>query len=311
MRMLDIAKMYVGMNVYNTDTTDAVLRAANLFDERSGIASIEDIGYEAIQRFRHHTLEVLGVQPVTYNGYIRYLKLIARWGCEEGLLGRNWFERVKPAPVPERPPKSLDEQVFIAAFNYLKTSTALQPAWFWRIVIRFLYSTGIRRRQLVSVELQDIDLEDQVMVASYRGSKTRREWGIPLADAVVEDLRYLIQRNEDVLGRPMRPNERVFNVCRFYDRYKEDPNHPGAMTRAAVTGFMRRLSNKIEMRIGAHRIRHTLATDLCNPEDETLEPDLFAVQHILGHTNLKTTRGYVQTKLNRVRRVMTRVNIPE
>jgi integrase len=311
MKMLDIAKMYVGLSVYNEDTADTALRAARLFDERSGIASLDDVNFESIQRFRHHTLEVLGVKPITYNGYLRYLKLLGQWAADEGLMPRNWFSRVKAAPVPDVAPKGLDAEVFIAAFQYLKTPDALQPAWFWRIVIRFIYCTGVRRRQLVSVEMQDIDLEKQVMVASYRGSKTYREWEIPLTEAVVEDLRYLIQRNEDALGRLSRPDDRVFNVCRFYSRYKPDPKCPGAMPRTAVTGFMKRLAARIDRPIGAHRIRHTLATELCNPADEGVEPDLFVAQSILGHTSLRTTRKYVHTRLGRARKALSTVVIPE
>lgn len=311
MRMQDVAGMYVAMNVYVEDTRDTVLRIARLFDERSGIESVDDINYESIQRFKDYTLNVVGAVAVTYNGYLRYLKLLGRWAFEEGLMARNWFERIKPAPVPEVPPKGLDDEVFTAAFEYLKTSPgALKPAWFWLIVIRFFYLTGVRRRQLVSVEMQDLDLDARILVASYRGSKTRREWEIPLSDALVDDLQYLIERNEDALGRPMLPDDRVFNVCRFYDRYKPDPRHPGAMTPESVTGFMRRLSRAIGMRIGAHRIRHTLATELCNPKDENEEPDLFAVQHILGHTSLRTTRGYVHTRLARPRRLIQRVVLP-
>src|SRR5690625_7140227 len=116
-------------------------------------------------------------------------------------MARNWFERINPAPVPEVPPKGLDDEVFTAAFQYLKTSPgALKPAWFWLIVIRFFYLTGVRRRQLVSVEMQDLDLDARILVASYRGSKPRREWGIALADAIVDDQQEMSERTEAALG---------------------------------------------------------------------------------------------------------------
>lgn len=311
MRMLDIAEMYVAVCVYNDDTQDKVLGVARLFDERAGIVDIEVIDYQSIQRFKEVCLSEVGVLPVTYNGYVRYLKLLNRWAVDEGLMQKNWFERIKFAPIPVRRPKGLEDEVFIAAFHYLKTHPqALSPSWFWQIVIRFFYSTGIRRRQLVSIEMQDLDLENKVLIANHRGSKTHREWEIPLTDTIIPDLEYLIQKNEDALGRPMEPEDRLFNVCRFNPRYAPDKNNPNAMTRESVTGFMKRLSRQIGMTIGAHRIRHTTATVLCNPENDD-EPDLFSVQHILGHTMLSTTRGYVHTKLSRPRKLLNRLSLPK
>ena len=311
MRMSDIGQMYAAMNVYREETRKTVLRVAALFDERAGITDIANIDYTAIQRFKDRTLIDAEAKTVTYNGYLRYLKLLGRWATDEGLMERNWFERVRLAPQPVIPHKTLDDEAFVTAFQYLKRHPdALKPAWFWMIVIRFLYYTGIRRRQLVSIEWQDLDLDARVLIASYRGSKTHRQWEIPLAVDLIDDLEYLIRRNKEALGRSMQEGDSVFNVCRFYPRYKPDPHNPNAMRPEQVTGFFKRLSKQTGMRIGAHPIRHTTATALCNPEEED-GLDLFAVQHLLGHTMLSTTRGYVQTRLHRVERQVSRLSLPK
>lgn len=308
MKMLDIAREYVSININNDDTSMTAMRAARLFDERSGIADIGEINYAAIGRFKTAVLAV--GKPVTYNGYLRYLKLLGKWALAEGYWERNWFESVRKLPEPEVPHKTIEPEVFAEAMSFLQSSEALQPAWFWRIVIRFLYFTGVRRRQIVHVQLRDIDLINRVLTASYRGSKTQREWQIPLADEVIEDLQYLIRRNENVLGRRMRPDDYVFNASRFYSRYKSDPARPGRMDGPQFTGFMKRLSARIGMRIGMHRIRHTCATDLCDFDDGE-SPDLFAAQQILGHTMLSTTRGYVKTKVTRMRMQINKLEFPK
>src|SRR5690625_7807203 len=117
--MQDIAGMNVTLNVYVEKTRDKVLRIARLFDERSGIERVDDINYESIQRFKDYTLNVVGAVAVTYNGYLRYLKLLGRWAFEEGLMARNWFEGIKPAPVPEVPHKGLEDEVLTASCRYL------------------------------------------------------------------------------------------------------------------------------------------------------------------------------------------------
>lgn len=308
MRMMDIAREYVSVNINNDDTSMTAMRAARLFDERTGIAAIEEINFAVIGRFKTAVLAV--AQPVTYNGYLRYLKLLGKWAQAEGYWEKNWFASVRKLPEPEKPHKTIEPEVFAAAMAYLQSNDALQPAWFWRLVIRFLYFTGVRRRQIVHVQLRDIDLANRILTASYRGSKTYREWQIPLADEVIEDLRYLIRRNENVMGREMQPDDYLFNAGRFYSRYKSDPARPGRMDGTQFTGFMKRLSARIGMRIGMHRIRHTCATDLCDFDDDE-NPDLFAAQQILGHTMLSTTRGYVKTKVNRMRMQINKLEFPK
>ena len=310
MRITEAAELYIALNVYQPDTAATMLRVAKLFEERSGVSQIRDLGFTPIMKFRNETFKV--AKAVTYNGYLRYLKLLSKWLLEEAYVERDWFAKVKAAPLPEAPPKTIDEKVFVKAISYLKTdSNAPQPAWFWLIVIRFLYFTGVRRRQIVSIEIQDLNLDKQLLTCSYRGSKTHRQWDIPIADDLIPDLEYLVRRTEDALGREMREGDRLFNVCLFYHRYKPDPENPLAMRREQVTGFMKRLSQKIGQRIGAHRIRHTTATVLCNPEDEEQEPDIFSVQKLLGHTQLSTTRNYVKTKVARIRTQVNRMSLPK
>ncbi|WP_049722461.1 tyrosine-type recombinase/integrase [Gilvimarinus polysaccharolyticus] len=310
MRMTEAAELYIALNVYQPDTADTLMRAAKLFELRADCAHIESIDLQSIMRFRNETLKV--AKPVTYNGYLRYLKLLNKWLFEEGYSSRNWFSKIKAAPLPMAPPKIVSEDGLLKIIHYLKNDKdAPHPAWFWLIVIRFLYFTGVRRRQIVAIEFQDLDIKNHTLTCSYRGSKTYREWVIPLADELIPDLEYLMRRTSDVIGRELREGDKLFNVCWFYHRYKPDPNNPRAMRREQVTGFMRRLSNKVEVRVGAHRIRHTTATVLCNPKDETQEPDIFAVQRLLGHTQLSTTRNYVETKVGRIRTQVNRMSLPK
>ncbi len=310
MRVTEAAELYIALNIYQPDTAETLNRVARLFEERSGVKSIEEIDFTSIMKFRAETLKV--AKPVTYNGYITYLKLLSKWLFEEAYLQRDWFSKVKGAPLPQAPPKTLDNDAFLKTIEYLKfDDSAPQPAWFWLIVIRFLYFTGIRRRQLVSIEIGDLNLEKRILTCSYRGSKTYREWDIPIADEIIPDIEYLLRRSQEYLGRELWKDDRLFNVCLFYNRYKPDPTNPRAMRREHITGFMRRLSSRTGVRIGAHRIRHTTATALCNPDNEDQEPDIFTIQRLMGHSQLSTTRNYVRTKVGRMRSQVNKLSLPK
>lgn len=86
----------------------------------------------------------------------------------------------------------------------------------------------------------------------------------------------------------------MFNVTSFYPRYSGT-----ALTEAQVTGFFKRLTQVSGIQVSAHRLRHTLATELTRGENR----DLKAVQDLLGHTDIRTTMGYVHTNTDQMRRL--------
>ena len=47
----------------------------------------------------------------------------------------------------------------------------LCPRWFWRVVFRTLYFTGIRRRQLVALQWQDVNLDAREIHLRYECRK--------------------------------------------------------------------------------------------------------------------------------------------
>lgn len=303
--MSDLAHMYAQLQIYNEQTRETMLRIACMFDRRSNIQSIDEIDWAVLFKFREATLAV--VKPVTYNGYIRYLRVLGRWAHSQGFLPRNWFSEIKLAPIPKSRPRAMPLTVLYGSISHLnRHADEFKPAWFWIIVIRVFYYTGIRRRQLISLVWGDIDLHSNRIRLSYRGSKTLREWDIPLAEPVFAELLHLKNESERVLRRPVKNTDPVFNIRLFYQRYRENPHNPGHMTGQQITGFYKRLSAATGLRIGIQATRHTVATELCNPADGS-DPDLFTVQQLLGHTMLSTTRGYVATKVETIRKTLTKL----
>jgi integrase len=182
-----------------------------------------------------------------------------------------------------------------------------KPSFFWVSVIYLLYFTGMRRRQLVTLRMRDIDFESAQIQLSYEGSKTHRSWKIPVHPEALVRLEDMVWRSEAAIGRRLQDDDFIFVASRFYNRYAVNRN--GSMKAESITGFFKRLSRDIGISVGAHRFRHTLATKMCNPEGEDA-PDIFAVQAFLGHTSIQTTRGYAQTKSNRLVAVLDKMRVP-
>ena len=83
------------------------------------------------------------------------------------------------------------------------------PSWFWSALFDVLAYTGIRRRQLVTLEWRDIDFEANTLRLRSEGSKTRVETLVPMHAAVVAAFRVL-RSDLMVHGFSPEPTAQVF-----------------------------------------------------------------------------------------------------
>jgi len=307
MKLVQIANEYVSINVFNSFTAEKMRYVAKLFDERSGLLDIQDLTEVHLGQYKAETLKK--VKLITYNGYLGYLKVLGNYCVERGYLTYNMFTVLKSASTPRFKAKLISNTDLAKATKTLVAHAyCYDPAWFWLIVMRFLYFTGVRRRQLVSIQIGDIDLKNKTLELRSEGSKTLREWVIPVSDDLMDDINEVLTRSAAALGRDLRDDDPLFNITWFNPRYEPDREAPKLMNVASITGFFKRLSKRSGVQIGAHRFRHTIATRLCNPEQG--QPNIFAVQDLLGHTDIKTTKGYVTSQLVHLKHVVNTIQYP-
>lgn len=297
MKFLDLAREYSDLNVFTPDTQLTLLRAARLFVNRTGIEHCEEIGRDHVIQFKAVTLS--RARPITYNGYLRYLRLIGDYAVEQNLMDKNVFRYAKTAPTGKKIPKTQSIDSVMAALQHLEAGGYdYEPIWFWQAVIKCLYYTGIRRKQLVNIEVGDIDFKASSLKLNYEGSKTHREWYIPIHSDLTATLHKLQDELVRVLGRSLRPTDTLFNLAFLSNRYCRDPRRIDGLRPRAITDFFKRIKRNSGICVSAHRFRHSLATELCNPIDG--QADILSAQVMLGHTSLQTTRVYVQTSVAQI-----------
>lgn len=307
MKLLNVAQEYIALNVVSPHTSSKMLSVACNFDRKTKVGAIDEISITTLAQYK--TVMLSTVRNVTYNGYLGYLRLIGEYARKEGYWRENLFKKLSMAPKERLQPKVLSREEITEAIAYIQThEDSFQPTWFWIRVMRFLYFTGVRRRQLINIRWSHIDLKKQLLHLHVDGSKTYREWFIPLADDLIEDIEELRFRSTMELNRPLNGDDPLFNVCWFHRRYKKNEDDPQLMRPTSVTDFFKRLYKHSGIRLGAHRFRHTIATELCNPADGVV--DIYAVQELLGHTNIQTTRGYVQPNPARIAKYVNNLEFP-
>jgi len=155
-----------------------------------------------------------------------------------------------------------------------------------KALLELLYATGMRVTELVSLDLEDINLASAtVRVRQGKGSKERI---IPIHSRAVEALREYLAKARRMLLKS--PDERALFL-----------NHRGErLTRQGLWLIIKQYVREagIKTEVTPHTLRHSFATHLLNGK-----ADLRHVQELLGHANISTTQIYTHISSERLREI--------
>ncbi|MBA7515847.1 Tyrosine recombinase XerD [subsurface metagenome] len=154
-----------------------------------------------------------------------------------------------------------------------------------RALMELLYASGIRVSELVSINLEQVNLDTNVIRVWGKGSKERVVlMGKPAARALTA---YLNQGRPELLGEK-RSNALLLN--RYGKRLIE----------RRVQRILEKYTNiaGIGKRVYPHMLRHTFATHLLDGG-----ADLRVVQELLGHASLSSTQIYTHVSKSQAKKV--------
>ena len=245
-----------------------------------GNLPLQDIQEQHLLIYRNHVLK--NAKPVTWNSYLSHLRVMFRYAIRKKYIHEDPCQYVGRAAIGEKTKKVVPLELLQRGIFLLSSDDDFpQPGWFWAKVLRVLFYTGMRRRQLISMRWKHVNFDTMEILLAAEGSKTKREWRIPMTQSVADDLHFLKDQTMKCLGaKDLKElaQRQVYNVTLFYSRY-----YGPEMTEDHVGGFFRRLSQKMGAYLSPHRLRHTLATELMRKKN----PNLKAVQYLLGHSDIR------------------------
>ncbi len=152
-----------------------------------------------------------------------------------------------------------------------------------RAVIELLYSSGLRRAELCSIDLSELDLQSRTVRVLGKGSKQRI---VPIGTKAAEAIKeYLSVRNP-------RPAEHPAALFLLKNGQRLTPRMVYDIVSKAFEGV------PDTPRAHPHMLRHTAATHLLDHG-----ADLRAVKEILGHESLRTTQRYTHLTIERMKSV--------
>lgn len=153
-----------------------------------------------------------------------------------------------------------------------------------RLIVNFLYCTGLRRAELISLNRGSIDNGRKVVRVIGKGGKMRE---VPLIGTLYDDILLYLRALETLDCADLRPDAPLLQTR------KGERLYPVFIDRA-----VKRELGFVEGRKSPHMLRHTIATELL--EGGT---DLNSIKELLGHSSLAATQVYTHTGIERLRAV--------
>lgn len=270
-RYLDIEE---GLSVNTLKDMSSRIRT---FIKRSNIEDISDISLGTIKEF-FYVQRGVGADKwsyYTYCNYHKYLKKFFNWCIKEGYMKENYINAIKKPKRPQRLPRRLSEadiqkllyEAYIHDWRY-----AFEQVRNHTIIATYLYS-GIRRGELLNLELTDINLnDDSILIRCGKGDKDRI---IPVHFKLKRILvRYMQER--------VKAKKKSMHL--FVGARSSIP-----LTISAIRGIFKKLQKGSGVKVTPHMLRHTFASIAV----EQGVP-LSTVQQILGHSSLQSTMIYLR-----------------
>ncbi|MGQ0622780.1 MAG: tyrosine-type recombinase/integrase [Panacagrimonas sp.] len=231
--------------------------------------------------------------PVTWNNYRRHVQVLLRYAVSKKLIAESLWE-VASEPVDEVLPKTVNiDRLNDIIASLGREGSLIEPHWFWLAVLRTLFMTGIRRRQLIGLTWADVDFGESEIILRSKTSKTRREWAVPMMPAVASDLRTVAAKTRALVGEEYMRDGQVFNLTLFLRR-RRNPKLK-LMNEWHLNNFFRALQTHHGFKASPHKVRHTFATELAKTGR------IKTLQRILGHRDVRTTFCYVHPDMDEMR----------
>ncbi|MEK6492956.1 tyrosine-type recombinase/integrase [Myroides odoratimimus] len=153
------------------------------------------------------------------------------------------------------------------------------------LIVEMLYCLGLRRAELVALEVEDVDFYLHQVRVSGKGSKQRI---VPLLGSVEMLLKKYLEARSLVLGSV--EGIKILLVTELGKKVDE------MFVYRVINSYFSNATTKEKK--SPHMLRHSFATHLLEGG-----ADINSIKELMGHESLSTTQGYAQINLSELKKV--------
>lgn len=277
---------------HTIEARERTLRVFAAWAAERGLVRVQEITKPILERWQRHLFlyrkadgEPLAVRSQL--AHIHPLKAFFRWLARENHILYNPASDLELPRIGRRLPRNVmtvAEAEKVLSVPNLSLAMGVRD----RAMLEVFYSTGIRRAELVNLNLYDIDRERGVMMV--REGKGKKDRVVPVGvralqwiDKYLADVRPDLACGADDGTLFLSTYGQPLGVERLAEIVREAVNDSG-----------------IGKRGSCHMFRHTMATLMLENG-----ADIRFIQAMLGHADLKTTEIYTQVSIKALKAVHT------
>ena len=262
---------------YTTDLFDFFRFLGN-----SGIESLKEVDRHTLRDYLSSLIEQ-GFVKASIARKLSAIRSFYRYLLREEIVATSPVATTSSPKLDKRLPSflTIEEMNRLLAAPNLSTPQGLRD----RALLELLYASGLRVSELVSLNLEMVDLDTNEIRVWGKGSKERVVLiGKPAARALIA---YLDRGRLDLLAEK---KSSALLLNRYGKRLPE----------RRVQRILEKYANiaSIGRRVYPHMLRHTFATHLLDGG-----ADLRVVQELLGHASLSSTQIYTHVSKSQAKKV--------
>lgn len=214
-----------------------------------------------------------GLDKRSISRKISSIRSFYKFLLKDGAIEKNPLVSLELPKIDKKLPTFLTEEEVIKLINAPNEKTLI--GFRDKLILIFLYSTGMRVSEIVSLKVSQLDLNKGEVIITGKGKK----------DRVI----FLTEELKELINEYLNKRKKNSNVL-FINRNGKP------LTDKGIRLLVEKYAKKVVpyKKVTPHTLRHTFATHLL-----TNGADLRVVQELLGHTKLSTTQIYTHlTKEN-------------
>jgi len=243
-------------------------------------SNVKNLHYNQIRTFIVH-LSQQDLSNRTINRKLSALKTFYNFLVKTEIIETNPLAKHKTLKTPKKISIPFSEKEIL---RVLEQFDAQHPLHFSllrdKTIISLLYSTGIRREELIQLKVEDVNLSQNTIKVLGKRNKERI---IPLLQTTKKELEeYLLKRKE-----LKSLSDHLFITDKGKKIY-------GTFVYRLINYYFSIVTTKVKK--SPHIMRHAFATHLIDQGAE-----INAVKELLGHASLASTQVYVNTNLKKIK----------
>ncbi|CAM1374117.1 tyrosine-type recombinase/integrase [Tenacibaculum xiamenense] len=268
---------------YRRDLTDFIDYCEGEFDQDN----LKEIHYNQIRSWIVMLVDQ-GLVNRSVNRKISSLKTFYNFLQKIGEINVNPLAKHKSLKVQKKISVPFTEKEVNEVIELLKVKDDFEGVRN-RLIVELLYSTGIRRAELINIKESDINFEEKLLKVLGKRNKERF---VVLLPFVMDTIRSYMKKKNEL--EKLEDNDYLLLTKKGVKLYE-------TLVYRIINSYFRGVSTKVKK--SPHILRHAFATHLLNKG-----ASLYSVKELLGHSSLASTQVYTHSSLEELKQVYNKTH---